>query len=187
MGTSRSAAQLTGKMTKFATAIPKANRDAVAKAALVVKLRVLARAAPATGGDLKFSGTGGRKVGVRFKIEGESAFVKATGPFQWLERRVKRHSIVPKGAGGSRASRSAFVSQAFGTGTRSLSFGTGKTGALKFSGAGKDGSGFAAYSRSAGGHPAKRVWSNGVEDSRVPVREVFVLEHRTNLLKAFSG
>ena len=185
MGVSISAGQLSAKLTGFANTIPKANRDAVAAAALVVKTRVLLRATPATGGDLKFSGTGNRKVGVRFKLEGERAFVKATGPFQWLEGPVKKHAVVPKGAGGSRASRSAFVSQAFGTGRDSLSFGAGSKGALKFAGAG-GGSGFAAYARASGGHPAKRVWSKGVEESRKPVGDVFRLEHRTNLLRVFG-
>lgn len=183
MGVSTTPKQLSNKLTSLAAEIPQANRKSVEAGALTVKTRVLAKAAGPTGGDLKFSGGGG-KVGVRYRIRQRgpsetAAFVRATGPMHWLERGVQPHAVAPKSLGGTRAARTGFVANAFGSGQRSLTFGR-STGALRFA----DGS-YRKWARRAGGFPAKRTWSEGVRESQVPVREVFNATHRRQLLRIF--
>ena len=85
MGTSKSAGEMVAKLGKYQDTIPAANRKAVEAVALVVKTRILLRATPATGGDLKLSGTKNKRVGVRYKLQGERAEIKADGPMHWLE------------------------------------------------------------------------------------------------------
>lgn len=180
MGTSRSSAQLAGKIDSYALAIPRANRHAVERSALVVKTTVLGLARPATGGDLKFSGGGG-KVGVRYDVKGllgnPTALIRATGNMHWLESGVKRHGIAPKALGGSRRSRVSAV-ESIGRGAR-VSF--GKRAVLKM---GDDK--YAAYARNAGGFPAKKVWSGGIRLSDQKVRTVFRTEHRKALGSVFG-
>lgn len=184
MGTSRSVSELQAKMVRYTNAIEDANLDAVSKSAQVVKDRILDRARPATGGDLKLSGARNRSVGVSYSVDSRGALVRATGPMHWLEGGTKPHAIVPKALGGSRAMRSSFVANAFGTGLQRLE--TGKRAALKFPGAGRNGSGFAAYSRRAGGLKAQHVWSEGVEDARRPSLEVFRIAQVKALVQSFT-
>lgn len=181
MGTSKSVPELVGKVAKAGKALDEAGRETVKAAAEVTKIAVTTRAKAATGGDLKLSGAKNKKVGVRVRSSVDRATLQATGPMHWLEGGVKRHAIAPKKLGGSRAARGAFVSQAFGTGRSSLQFGK-SIGALKF----KDG-GFAKYARRAGGLPAKKVWSKGVEDAQEPIRRVFSTKTTTAVAKAFGG
>src|SRR5690242_12676640 len=64
-------------------------------AALAVKTSVLAQmqAAGVDNGKLRGVGKRGAKVGVRYDIANNRALVRATGPFQLLERDTKAHQI----------------------------------------------------------------------------------------------
>lgn len=165
MGTSRSGAQLAAKFERAGKVVLQGNDRKVKRGAEMVRTSVLALAAPRTGGDLAFSGAGNKRMNVRTKVlstgANAKAVAKATGPMHWLEGGVKPHPIVPKKVGGSRAARSAFVANAFGSGLQSLQFGRGR-GVLAFAGAGR-GDGFTKYARRAGGLPAYGVWSKGVD------------------------
>lgn len=184
MGTSSSVRELNAKLAKLGNAIDDANRQAVDAAALTVKTRVLSQAATVLGGDLAFTGGGKQKpkrVNVRYNIEGggKRAFVRATGPMHWLESGVKPHAIAPKGAGGSRAARTSFVAQAFGSGP--ISFGRGRIGVLAFA----DGS-FRPYARRAGKFAARHTWTTGVESSKAPVAQQFKTVQGAALVRTFT-
>ena len=159
MGTSRSGAELNRKLHRIGKVVTDGNGRKTEDGAELVKTATLALAAPKTGGDLAFSGTGNKKVGVRTKLLNggvdAKASARATGPMHWLERGVKPHPVAPKGVGGSRALRGDYVRGAFGGAT--LSFG-GRGGFLRFA----DG-GFAKYARRAGRLEASEPWSRGVE------------------------
>gem|GEM_PF-5995320 len=177
MGTSSSPGELVAKLSNLAGSIDKANKDTLDKSAFVVKARILAEASKAIGGDLSFGGK--KKVGVNYRVSPQQAVIKATGPMHWLEKGTKPHAIAPKGAGGSRASRSAFVSQAFGSGP--ISFGRGRIGVLRFA-SGK----YRPYARKAGRFPAKQSWSNGVKASETPVKLTFRQVHIKNMARIFG-
>jgi hypothetical protein len=88
------AAKFAAKTRRYALAWQQANTQAVAVSALAAKMAVLAQLGPATGGDLKLSGVGkkGAQVGVRYGVLASgnpSALVRATGPFQLIERDTK--------------------------------------------------------------------------------------------------
>lgn len=111
MGTSRSAAELNGKLQRYAKAIPGANRAAVELGAKTVKANVMALLGPATGGDFILSGVGrnGAKVGVNYKLNTNGpqpkAIVRAIGPFQFIENDTKPHIPAAKKVAGVRGSR----------------------------------------------------------------------------------
>lgn len=179
MGVSRSPEALAAKLTAFARAIEDGNESAVTKAAFAAKVRILAEAAKAVGTDNKM---GTKTIGVRFTLhptrDGFAAEVRPTGPMHWLERGVKPHAIAPKGAGGSRATRSAFVAQAFGSGP--ISFGRGRIKVLQFA----DGR-YRPYARKAGRFPAKQTWSNGTEAAIPLARQAFTTEQAKALVSSF--
>lgn len=181
MGTSSSVTELTGKLRKCAGVIESTNRETLNASSLAVKTAVLRRAASATGGDLRLSGARNAKVGVRYRLysNGKGSVIRALGPMHWLEDGVKPHVVAPRKLGGSRAQRLSFVRNAFGTGRTSLQFGK-NIGALRFA----DGT-FAKYARRAGGLKAQHVWSHGVDDARVPVRDIFATRSSTAIRKAF--
>lgn len=181
MGTSSSPAELGAKLRKCAGVIESTNRETLNASSLAVKTAVLRRTASATGGDLRLSGARNAKVGVRYRLtsNGRSSFIGALGPMHWLEDGVKPHVVAPRKLGGSRAQRLSFVRNAFGTGRTSLQFGK-NIGALRFA----DGT-FAKYARRAGGLKAQHVWSHGVDDARVPVRDIFATRSSTAIRKAF--
>jgi hypothetical protein len=165
MGVSASPEQLVAKLETAARNVKRAQQDTLQDAAQIVKTSALAQAAGEIGADLSFGGK--KRVNASYKVTADSATVRAVGPFHWLERGVQPHAIAPKGAGGSRASRSAFVAQAFGSGP--VSFGRGRIGVLRFA----DGS-FRPYARRAGRFAARRSWSKGVEKAEPLVRRRFV-------------
>lgn len=179
MGTSSSVTELTGKLRKCAGVIESTNRETLNASSLAVKTAVLRRAASATGGDLRLSGARNAKVGVRYRLysNGKGSVIRALGPMHWLEDGVKPHVVAPRKLGGSRAL--SFVRNAFGTGRSSLQFGK-NVGALRFA----DGT-FAKYARRAGGFKAQHRWSHGVDDARVPVRDIFATRSSTAIRKAF--
>lgn len=165
MGVSTSPEQLVAKLERSAKNVQKATRETLADSADTVRTAVLAQAAGEIGADLSFGGK--KRVGASTKVAGTQATVKATGPMHWLERGVQPHAIAPKRAGGSRASRSAFVAQAFGSGP--ISYGRGrKSGALKFA-SGE----FRPYARKAGRFAARQSWSKGVTKAEPLVRRRF--------------
>ena len=91
MGTSRSGAELAGKLDKAAKLL---DRDLLPTAQAIgstLAATALAGAREATGGDLKFSGAQrkgrrNRPIGVTTRKESQSSvMVKATGPMHWLE------------------------------------------------------------------------------------------------------
>lgn len=124
MGTSRTPAELVGKIHRFAGDVSKANLDAVEEVALRTKNTVLPLMAKATGGDLQLSGLGkgssrtkrrargaSRKIGVRYERARTSTpanpamVVRATGPAHLVEWDVKPHPIVPKASRGATSQR----------------------------------------------------------------------------------
>ena len=177
MGTSSSGAELAGKLSKLSASIDGANKDTLDKSAFVVKARILAEVAKAIGGDFSFGGK--KKVGVRYKVSPKQATINASGPMHWLEKGTKPHAIAPKGAGGSRAARSSFVANAFGSGP--ISFGRGRIGVLRFA-SGE----YRPYARRAGRFPAKKSWSNGVKASEQPVKLTFRQVHVKNMARIFG-
>lgn len=165
MGVSTSPEQLVAKLERSAKNVQKATRETLQDSADTVRAAVLAQAAGEIGADLSFGGK--KRVGVSTKLAGTQAQVKATGPMHWLERGVKPHAIAPKKAGGSRASRTAFVAQAFGSGP--ISYGRGrKSGALRFA-SGE----FRPYARKAGRFTPRQSWSKGVNKAEPLVRRRF--------------
>jgi len=108
-----SAAGLARSLAKAGKAIETAQRDAVARAALASKRTIEAERDRATGGDGRLSGVGkrGAKLGVRFDLKDTEAVVRATGPWQLIERDTKSAGIIrPKSrrrgrrrAGGAKA------------------------------------------------------------------------------------
>jgi hypothetical protein len=165
MGVSTSPEQLVAKLQRSAQNVKRAQKDTLKGSGQIVKVRVLSQAAGEIGGDLSFGGK--KKVGASYRLSESSVMVKATGPFHWLERGVQPHAIAPKSAGGSRAARSSFVAQAFGSGP--ISFGRGRIGVLKFA-SGE----FRPYARRAGRFAARRSWSKGVSDAEPLVRRRFL-------------
>ena len=120
MGTSSSPRELERKLTLLSRAVDDTQVETLKQSGMAVKVAVLAKARPATGGDLRLSGTKNRKVGVNFAMRGKRVYVRALGPMHWLEDGVKSHAVAPKSAGGTRAARSAFIANAFGQGRQSL-------------------------------------------------------------------
>lgn len=161
MGTSHTGAELAAKFERVGKVVLDGNERKVKRGAEMVRVSVLALAAPRTGGDLAFSGAGNKKMGVRTKLlhggQNAQAEAKATGPMHWLEGGVKPHGVAPKGLGGSRAKRS-MAAASIGRNVSGVSFG-GRKGVLRFA----DGETFAKYARNAGGLPAFHVWSDGVD------------------------
>lgn len=68
-------------------------------AALAAKKIHQARIGADSGGDSRMSGVGksGGKVGVRYKQQGDTVVIEATGPLHLLERPTKPHKIRPRG------------------------------------------------------------------------------------------
>jgi hypothetical protein len=78
--------------------------DSVGKAAQVVKGSVEAQMRSAVGNDLRMSGVGrsGARIGVRYDVKGSrnpTAFLRATGPVQLVERDTIAHTILPRSVG----------------------------------------------------------------------------------------
>lgn len=182
MGTSSSPRELERKLTLLSRAVDDTQVETLKQSGMAVKVAVLAKARPATGGDLRLSGTKNRKVGVNFAMRGKRVYVRALGPMHWLEDGVKSHAVAPKSAGGTRAARSAFITNAFGQGRQSLSFGKGRIKMLRF----VDGS-FRPYARNAGGLKAQHVWSEGVHAAEPVVARIFRQENGRAIRRVFNG
>lgn len=201
MGTSRGRAELSRKIAKVPAAMAKDAPNVADAVARNMKSEVEQRTRRDLGSDMAFTGSGGgrpKRVRVRTKREGSAVLVKATGPMHWLEGGVKPHVIVSKKFGRTRSTKGGrrlkggglseaklgttdFVSQAFGFGARSVSFGTGRNGALAFA----DGN-FRPYARRAGKFPAKRTWSEGVRAGARDAEQVAAKQVRANLFEVFK-
>lgn len=100
MGTSKSSKQLVTKITKAQKELT-SNAAAMNKVAFAAKTILLGELGSAVGSDLKLSGVGksGVKLGVRYDVKGRTnatALLKATGPWQLIERDTKPHTIRPR-------------------------------------------------------------------------------------------
>lgn len=131
MGTSKSAAEFSGKLVKMATITQSRQKAVVGQAALTVKEIILAEAA--VKGVSPSSKIAGGSWGVRYDIRGfnnPTALVRINGPFHLVDRATKPHRInrkvkTARGRGARRINRQQALNEAFG--------GTGayKGGALK--------------------------------------------------------
>lgn len=85
--------------------VEKAHKKAVGDAANVAKKAVLSELDKVTSGrKLRNVGKSGGKLGVKYSLSGDKrAKVKATGPWQIIERDTKSHRINRKGANKKRA------------------------------------------------------------------------------------
>lgn len=97
------------KTAKMGTELQSLERRMVLVAAQTVKTSVQAQmqAAGVDNGRLRGVGKRGAKIGVRYDLAGDKALVRATGPFQLLERDTKAHRI-PK-VRGARARKRVVV------------------------------------------------------------------------------
>ena len=109
-----SVADLAKGLSKAATAIGTSQTAAVSSGALKAKRAIEGTRDKATGGDGRLSGVGrrGAKLGVRYDVKDgakPTAVVKATGPWQLIERDTKSAGVIrPKGrrrrgSGGAKA------------------------------------------------------------------------------------
>ena len=131
MGTSRSAAEFSGKIVKMATITQTRQKQTVEQGALTAKTIIIAEAAAK--GVSPQSRIAGAKWGVRYDIKGfnnPTALVKVLGQFHLVDRDTARHKIYRKaarvrGKGSSRINKAQKLAEVFG--------GTGayKAGALK--------------------------------------------------------
>jgi hypothetical protein len=110
--------QFVEKTTKMVGELGRLENTTVKIAALAVKTSVLGELQVAGVKDGKLRGVGkkGAKVGVTFVVTGNTALVRATGPFPLIESDTKAHRI-PK-VRGSRARRRVIVIP--GVGVRSF-------------------------------------------------------------------
>lgn len=184
MGTSHSAEEIARKLERLAGSIDDANRAGVLAAAQSTKDSIVPLMRAATGGDLKLSGMKRGRVGVRYKeLRSGNVILFAFGPAHLVERDVKPHPVLPRAAGGTRASRRRRVEAAALIGAMSgqqVGFST-KGGVLRFA----DGS-FRRWARVAGGSKGRHPFERGVDLARPKTGAAFVSAHRRRLLEVFS-
>lgn len=193
MGTSRNTAQLVGKIDRYAKSFGKANRAGVSAAALRYKEQALRNATKDTGGDRKLSGIeAGRfglarkapKLGASYKLFGYVNAKAVLNPYPYgmwslLDGGAPAHIIRPfrykrrRGGKQSAAERGAY------------SRGGGARKALTVPGAGRDGSGFAAYVEHPGS-PAKRTFRNVPRQAERAAKRSFQRSHHQALLDVFK-
>jgi hypothetical protein len=109
MGTSRSAAELAGKMNRAASTIPLASTQGVKDSSLKGKNTIFAFAA--SRGVQRSSRIAGRPWNVRYDVKGAgvkpSALLRITGAFPLVESDTPAHPITPRRARGRRSRRGA--------------------------------------------------------------------------------
>lgn len=98
------------KTTKMGGELQRLEQRTVLIAAMAVKKSVQAQLAAAgvQNGKLRGVGKRGAKVGVRYDMAGKKALVRATGPFQLIERDTKAHQI-PRARGARARKRYAVI------------------------------------------------------------------------------
>lgn len=189
MGTSRSAAQLASKLDGFARTVPDANLAATKAAAQLVKDATLQRARTASGGDLKLSKVGktGGRLNVHYRVDGKvsaNAVVRAVGPWQLVENRVRPHLIGPKRVkGGTRLKRGAVNRTGMKRRERAIDEGTaiyGTRDVLSF-GNGQ----FARYAPHPGVPVGKKPWAKGIAEAKPKTAAVFQDGYHRALIKSF--
>ena len=213
MGTSTSAAQLSRKLNKYASAIPKANRNAVGAAAGVYKDSVLGQAKLDLGGDLSFGNWGKSRrrknprplrLNAGYDVKGYANAVallkgRPAGPWKVLEYGTRRHVIV---AGVTRKQQRAglLIEQLTG---QEVSLGTyisgrsamakardekaGKRSRRKRPPSLRFGDGKFRYGVIHPGSRGKRSWSRGVPKATPGAIEVYKNVHARELLRVFTG
>ena len=86
-----------GKTAKMGEELARLDRTMAEQAALAIKASVLTAMSEAgvKNGRLRGVGKKGAKIGVRYDIQGRknSALIRATGPFQLIERDTKAHRV----------------------------------------------------------------------------------------------
>ena len=120
MGTSRSPAEFSRKITDMATITQRRQAQTVSQGALTAKEILIAEAA--SKGVTPTSKIAGAKWGVRYDVKGfnnPTALVRVLGPFHLVDRDTRSHRIYrkttrAKGRGSSRANRQARLNEAFG-------------------------------------------------------------------------
>lgn len=105
-----SLAQFVAKTQRMAGELGRLENSTVRVAALAVKTSVLAELQVAGVKDGKLRGVGkkGARIGVNFQAVGNTALVRATGPFQLIESDTKQHRI-PKQRGARARQRYAVI------------------------------------------------------------------------------
>ncbi len=102
MGISHSPQELANKFSGLAADLEKQNPVALDKAALAAKIAFLA-APGAPKGRMSGVGTRGAKVGVRYRIYGNTAIVRWFGPAHLANYPTKPHDIKPRKRRGKQA------------------------------------------------------------------------------------
>ena len=193
MGTSRSGAELAGKLDKAAKLL---DRDMLPTAQAIgstLTATALASAREATGGDLKFSGAqrNGRRnrpIGVTTRKESDSSvMVKATGPMHWLEAGVEPHPIIPGASKKSRGLTGALLDGAEGPAlpasqVRGTARGKAKGKLMIW-----DGGRAAAFSvNRGGGFTERKTWSKAVEVTERAAPSIARRKLTANLFEVFG-
>lgn len=118
MGTSRSVAELGGKLRKIPAEMAKANEASANRIGMLAKGQFLDTARADNHGKLEFRNVGkrGAKLGIRYQVDGPAErktvdIRPSTGRIAWriLESGARPHVITSKRAGGSRRSRAQRV------------------------------------------------------------------------------
>ena len=133
MGTSRSATEFAGKITKMATVTQRTQKELVQQGSLTGKTIILAEAAAK--GVTPSSRIAGGKWGVRYDVKGfnnPTSLLRITGPFHLVENDTSPHLIYrrasrARGRGARRINRERSLAQTFG-GTGAYSGGSLKFG-----------------------------------------------------------
>ncbi len=180
MGISHSGTELAGKVEKFATSIPNANKKALEAAALTFKATVSAEEAKASGGDLilgRVNNGKGARIGVNYKVSGSTAVVKATGPVQLVENRIHEHVIGPRGVGVQKGHRKSRAGR-----TKAVDAGAAIYGVHDVL---KVGEGFARWVSHPGVAVGKHPWAKGVAAATPKTMPEFAKTYHAALLGAF--
>jgi hypothetical protein len=114
MGVSSTPQELSRKLTAAGHLLEtRTTREVVEKSALRIKRTAETQRNRAVGGDGRMSNVGrsrgGARLGVRYDLQGTAtptALVRATGPWQLIERATRPHRITSRYARGSRSRRS---------------------------------------------------------------------------------
>lgn len=179
MGTSRSGLELANKLDRAAAKQSNVSRDGSKAGAKLVKDAVLVLMAQASGGDLVLNRVGdgkGARIGVTTKPVANGVLVKATGPAQLVENRLRPHLEGPRGVGVRKGRRSrAGRLKAVDSGT--AVYGPGDV--LHF------GDVFARYVAHPGVPVNKHPWEKGTKAAAPKVPAAFQKAEHAALLEVF--
>lgn len=152
-------ARVVHRTARLAAELAAMPRRGVERGSLEMKKAVISERDKAVGSDGRMSGVGrnGASLNARYDIRaargGATSIVRATGPWQLIERRTVPHLILSRYAGGSRRSRARLAEVSIiNTGRARLR----RRGAINIPGIG-----WRAYARHPG-TPGKRPFAKGV-------------------------